>query len=164
MHSSHFGKKLGPFFTSFTGVTNDTNEGSVPFWSNRVRVLILCMLAHWKHSQGSLRGFQMDLKRCVKVFAHCRVFSAEYRSEFRLLYYTNYANNGVQCANVIDLTWGGFYSAEKTRQSATTLSVFHGFIPSRAESYRCVNPLKGNTTHFQHWTMSLIHLRAVVWK
>ena len=60
MHSSHFGKKLGPFFTSFTGVTNDTNEGSVPFWSNRVRVLILCMLAHWKHSHGSLRGFQMD--------------------------------------------------------------------------------------------------------
>ena len=38
MHSGHFGKKLGPFFTSFTGVTNDTNEGSVPFWSNALRV------------------------------------------------------------------------------------------------------------------------------
>ena len=35
--------------TSFTGVTNNTNEGSVPFWSNRVRVLILSMLDHWKH-------------------------------------------------------------------------------------------------------------------
>ena len=43
IHSSHIMK-------TFTGVTNDTNEGSVPFWSNRVRVLILCMLAHWKHS------------------------------------------------------------------------------------------------------------------
>ena len=28
MHSSHFGKKLGPFFTNFTGVANATNEGS----------------------------------------------------------------------------------------------------------------------------------------
>ena len=55
-----FWREIGPLLTSFTGVTNDTNEGSVPFWSNRVRVLILCMLAHWKHSHGSLRGFQMD--------------------------------------------------------------------------------------------------------
>ena len=31
MHSSHFGKTLGPFLSSFTGVTNGTNEGSVPF-------------------------------------------------------------------------------------------------------------------------------------
>ena len=52
--------------TSFAGVTNDTNEGSVPFWSNRVRVLLLCMLAHWKHTatpvglKVSLSGFQMS--------------------------------------------------------------------------------------------------------
>ena len=32
IHSSHIMK-------TFTGVTNDTNEGFVPFWSNKVRVL-----------------------------------------------------------------------------------------------------------------------------
>ena len=57
-------------------------KSSVPFWSNRVRVPMLCMLAHWKHSatlvglkvwsrdpRGSLRGFQMapcGCECCVK--------------------------------------------------------------------------------------------------
>ena len=31
---------------TFTGVTDDTNEDSVPFWSNRVRVLLLCMFLY----------------------------------------------------------------------------------------------------------------------
>ena len=56
----------GPLSTSFTGVTN---EGSVPFWSNRVRVLLLCMLAHWKHcyTRGSQSGFQMSPSRCATL-------------------------------------------------------------------------------------------------
>ena len=31
---------------TFTGVTDDTNEDFVPFWSNRVRVLLLCMFLY----------------------------------------------------------------------------------------------------------------------
>ena len=37
-------------FSVNTAVINDTNEGSVPFRSNRVRVLALFVLAHWKGS------------------------------------------------------------------------------------------------------------------
>ncbi len=40
-HSSHFGEKIG--LNYFRGVTNDTDEGSGPFCSNRVRVMILCV-------------------------------------------------------------------------------------------------------------------------
>ena len=38
------------FLTSFTCVTNDTNEGSVPFWSkqSQVNMMLLSMLTQWK--------------------------------------------------------------------------------------------------------------------
>ena len=31
MHSSHIGEKVGSLLSTYKGVTNDTNEGSVPF-------------------------------------------------------------------------------------------------------------------------------------
>ena len=73
MHPLHFVLLPGLLLPSFTGVTDDTNEGSVPFWSDRVRVLLLCMLAHWKHSatpvglKVSLSGFQIALYVCVTL-------------------------------------------------------------------------------------------------
>ena len=36
-------KEVGHLLTSFTGVTNDANEGSVPFRSNRIRLLLLSL-------------------------------------------------------------------------------------------------------------------------
>lgn len=34
----------------YTGVPNDSDEGSVPFRSNGVKALLLCVLADWKGS------------------------------------------------------------------------------------------------------------------
>ena len=71
MHRSHFALLLGRSLPSFTGVTDDTNEGSVPFWSNRVRVLLLCMLAQCKHSATPV-GLKVFLYRCVTLRVTCK--------------------------------------------------------------------------------------------
>lgn len=40
-----------------TGVRSDTDSGSVSFRSNTIKILVLCMLAHWKSSATLIINF-----------------------------------------------------------------------------------------------------------
>ena len=78
MHIRHFLLLPGPLLPSFTGVTDDTNEGSVPFWSNSQGAAIvhvgsletLC----YTSLKVSLSGFQMSPYGCVTL----RVYTQSY--------------------------------------------------------------------------------------